>query len=105
MIAQNPSGNVLGLRYQRERGLCALQPLVAKLLVLIRDKTIEPKPSRERMQLRDRLESLCQALVTAENRKKAAELLEPILEVCDKLLDPPPMQPPNNSEVVAAIAL
>jgi diguanylate cyclase len=105
MISENTSGDVLGLRFQTDRSVsCALQPLLEKLLLLIKEKTCADRASRDRAQLGQRLENLCRSLLDAENRKKAMDLAEPIVELCAKLLEATPAKA-SNTEIVAAITL
>jgi diguanylate cyclase (GGDEF)-like protein len=104
MISENSSGEVLGLRFERETGACALQPLVEQLLLLIRQQSTDAKTTRERTKLGQRLESMSRTLLDRGNRKQASELTGPILEVCEKLLEPTTPAPTNN-EVAAAITL
>ena len=59
MISESSSGEVLGLRYEKERpGRCALQPLVERLLVLIREKACGAEPTADLNQLGQRLDTL-----------------------------------------------
>ena len=106
MIFEKPAVEVLGLRFERdrERVACALQPLVEKLLLLIRDKGGAPDNSRELTQLRQQLANLGRLLSASESRRNAAELTEPILEICTRILDVSRRQA-NHSEIIAAIAL
>jgi diguanylate cyclase (GGDEF)-like protein len=95
---------VLGLRFEKDSGNCALQPLVERLLILIREKACGSEPPADVKQVGQRLDTLCKSLLDGQNRKKAMELTEPIVALCAKLLDRTPRNS-NNKELAAAITL
>ena len=100
----NPSGEVLGLKFEKDRASCALQPLVERLLILIREKACGVEPAADVSQMGVRLDSLCKSLLDGQNRQKAMELTEPIVALCAKLLDNSP-RTSSNKELAAAITL
>ena len=104
MISGNSSGEVLGLRFEKDRGNCALQPLVERLLTLIREKACGAEPPADVNQLGQRLDTLCKNLLDGQNRRKAIELTEPIVALCAKLLESSPRNN-SNKELAAAISL
>ena len=104
MITENSGGEVLGLRFEKDRVQCALQPLVERLLILIREKACGAEPPADLNQLGQRLDTLCKTLLDGQNRKKAMELTEPIVALCAKLLESTPRSS-NNKELAAAITL
>jgi len=106
MISEKRSAEVLGLRFEpyRDRLACALQPLVEKLLHLIHEKGGPHDNSEDLTRLKEQLEQLRRSLVSSDDRRKAAELTDPILEICTKILDVAP-RPANHTEIIAAIAL
>jgi diguanylate cyclase (GGDEF)-like protein len=104
MTSESSAGEVLGLRYGTERTVCALQPLAEKLLTLIRTKSCGNEPSADARRLAEEVEKLSRTLLAGRTLKNAKELTDPIVELCNKLLDSRP-RPSNNREIAAALNL
>lgn len=96
--------DVLGLRGRAGGGACALDPLVAQLLKLIRD-TAPADAAQAHTGTRQQLETLGQALLARTDKATAVELTPSILALCAALLDRLPRHSDVGREIAAAVTL
>ena len=102
-MSETPARDVLGLRYDGADAACGSQPLIEKLLFLIREKGCGPEAADELQQLGTRLDQLSRTFL-ATTCKSTPEVTEPIVEICTKLLDSMPRST-NTKEIAAALTL